>query len=241
LYGSEYILGSKIPYETKAVGDIVFYDGSATPYTSGLTLTDAQKNAAIAVIFYVGTELNNANDTTTVRTLGVGLQQSENELAWTAGNAANINISTVNPSDKNGSDNLEQIGQFLDQNGSTDDTGDASKYPAFYYAKNYKNVTGSHVAGTAYETGWYLPSLSELTQVYNAKTTVNAAIALCGGKQFGSVEDPWYRTSTQNSAATTNCFQINFSDGTTINYRKIYTHDNYPSLYFGYASAIREF
>ena len=234
-------IGRKAPYETKAVGDIVFFDGSATPYTDG-PLTDAQKSAAIAVIFYVGTELNNANDETTVRTLGVGLQQSENELAWTSGNASGINISSVNENDKNGSDNLEQIGQFLAQDGSTDDTGNASKYPAFYYAKNYKNVTGSHVAGTAYETGWYLPSLSELTQVYNAKTTVNAAIALCGGKQFGSDgEDPWYRTSTQNSAAATNCFQINFSNGTTTNYNKKYTYTKPGDYYFGYASAIREF
>ena len=224
------------------MGDIVFYDGSATPYTNGLTLTDAQKNAAIAVIFYVGTELNNANDTTTVRTLGVGLQQSENELAWTAGNAANINISTVNPSDKNGSDNLEQIGQFLDQNGSTDDTGDASKYPAFYYAKNYKNVTGSHVAGTMYESGWYLPSSAELTKVYLAKETVNAAIDLCGGKQFGSDSaDPWYRTSTQHNTAETNCYQINFSNGNTTNYNKKYTYTKPGDYYYGYASAIREF
>jgi hypothetical protein len=79
-------------------------------------------------------------------------------------------------------------------------------------------------------------------QVYVSKTTVNAAIAVCGGKQFGSDEqDPFYRTSTQYSEAATNCFQINFSDGTTTNYRKNYTHDNYLGLYFGYSSAIREF
>ena len=41
------------------VGDIVFTDGSATPYTETLTLTGAQKEAAIAVIFYKGTGVNN--------------------------------------------------------------------------------------------------------------------------------------------------------------------------------------
>ena len=48
-------IGTKVPTEAKAVGDIVFSDGSATPYTSNLTLTDTQKSAAVAVIFYVGT------------------------------------------------------------------------------------------------------------------------------------------------------------------------------------------
>ncbi|MBR6215439.1 MAG: hypothetical protein IKQ84_03430, partial [Spirochaetaceae bacterium] len=50
-------IGLKTPTETKAVGDIVFTDGSASPYTE--ELTDEQKAAAIAVIFYVGDE----NDT----------------------------------------------------------------------------------------------------------------------------------------------------------------------------------
>ena len=60
-------IGSKTPTETKAVGDIVFTDGSASPYND--ELTDEQKAAAIAVIFYVGDE----NDTLGAKTLGVGL------------------------------------------------------------------------------------------------------------------------------------------------------------------------
>ena len=47
------------PYGEKSrpdnVGDIVFADGTATAWREGLTLTDAQKKAAVAVIFYVGT------------------------------------------------------------------------------------------------------------------------------------------------------------------------------------------
>ena len=58
-------IGSKKPSVAKAVGDIVFNDGSATPYTSGMTITDEQKTAAIALIFYKGTGLNSGNDTTT--------------------------------------------------------------------------------------------------------------------------------------------------------------------------------
>ena len=50
-----FYIGTKAPTETKAVGDIVFTDGSATPYSADLELTDEQKAAAIAVIFYAGT------------------------------------------------------------------------------------------------------------------------------------------------------------------------------------------
>ena len=38
------------PYE---VGDIVFKDGSATPYSSGLELNDSKKAAAIAIISFI--------------------------------------------------------------------------------------------------------------------------------------------------------------------------------------------
>ena len=50
-----FYIGTKAPSEAKAVGDIVFSDGSATPYSADLELTDEQKAAAIAVIFYAGT------------------------------------------------------------------------------------------------------------------------------------------------------------------------------------------
>ena len=54
----------------KDVGDIVFADGSATPYYTGLELTDDEKEKTIAMIFYSGTEcLNNSRQ----RTLGAGV------------------------------------------------------------------------------------------------------------------------------------------------------------------------
>ena len=85
-----------------------------------------------------------------------------------------------------GSDNLEQIEAFA----GVDDTAMAAKYPAFYFAKNYKDQTGSRVAGTAYETGWYLPSVAELFQICAccASTTngfnLDVASRLCGGASF---------------------------------------------------------
>ena len=193
--GSE-ILGTKAPDVAKAVGDIVFNDGSATPYTAELTLSDEQKAAAIAVIFKVDGG----------KTLGVGLKHNRNGLAWCTKDAKayNTNIKTIQcpasgaagnltfTGDTDGSDNLEQIASFLTTAGLENDTTDASKYPAFYFAKNYKNTATN--LGAAYENGWYLPTVAELFDIWKVKATVDAASSLCGGSQFG---DSYYWSSSQ--------------------------------------------
>lgn len=68
--------GEKGPSVAKAVGDIVFSDGSATEYSEKLTLTSDQKNSAVAVIFYDG------SGTLGTKPLGIGLRQAKN-LSWT--------------------------------------------------------------------------------------------------------------------------------------------------------------
>ncbi|WP_296331978.1 hypothetical protein [uncultured Treponema sp.] len=217
-------IGSKKPSKAKAVGDIVFSDGSATPYTDNLTLTGDQKAKAVAVIFYVGTDVNDESyislmhswigDYETVRTLGVGLAQSSDSLEWctSSANAYNTNIkaikctpeSTDDPDTitfsyyKNGSTNFSKIGSYLffpidpeSGTGSTgvinvkaDDTADEAKYPAFHFAKNYANQEGSHVSGTSYAEGWYIPSIAELYELFKVEATVTPAINLCGGSIF---------------------------------------------------------
>lgn len=193
--GSE-ILGTKAPDVAKAVGDIVFNDGSATPYTAELTLSDEQKAAAIAVIFKVDGG----------KTLGVGLKHNRSGLAWCTNdaNAYNKNIETIQcpatgsagnltfTDDTDGSDNLEQIASFLTTAGLENDTTDASKYPAFYFAKNYKTTATN--LGAAYENGWYLPTVAELFDIWKVKATVDAASSLCGGSQFST---SWYWSSSQ--------------------------------------------
>lgn len=220
------------PYE---VGDIIFNDGSAIPYTTQLTLTDEQKASAIAVIFYKGNELNNGEDTK-IRSLGVGFKHGTN-LQWCrvyqyydeldecfklfVANAYYKEITTiqctdgsvwnnelqclipkVNSGDKDGSDNLEQISEFLsaEDRGTTDDTGIPANYPAFYYAKNYKDSV-TNITGTEYETGWYLPSYAELLKIYeNGKSRfklfdLNVVSNLCGGDTFD--EETYYWSSSQ--------------------------------------------
>ena len=217
-------IGTKAPTEAKAVGDIVFTDGSATAYTTELTLTDAQKAAAIAVIYKVdGT-----------KPYGVGLVHNRDGLAWCSNSASayNQNIADIqckpddggsegnytfaNATDKDGSNNFEQIKSYLismAENFITDDTtgeGAADRYPAFYFAKNYKDQTNSHVNGTDYEDGWYLPTLAELFDVWKEKETVDAVSALCGGSEF---DDSEYWSSSQDASLKSNAYRLDFDSG----------------------------
>lgn len=219
-------IGTKAPTEAKAVGDIVFTDGSATPYSADLTLTDEQKAAAIAVIFYVGTECS--NDTSS-RTLGVGLVHNIKSRLWCAdsANAYDKNITTIQCSAsgsygaytftgvKDGSNNLGQIGTFLANNSSTDDTANEARYPAFYFAKNYRNQADSHVSGTRYESSWYLPTVCELFYIWKNQTIVDAASSLCGGSQFGTSYYDYYWSSSSgiDGEYYDYAWFVRFSDG----------------------------
>lgn len=215
-------IGTKKPSRLKAVSDIVFNDGSAMPYTDYVVLEDeekdAKKSSAIALIFYTGTGLNSGNDTTTIRTLGVGLKHSNTQKYDWASTSANARNTTTNaifknitsiicqPSgsagslsfsgDKNGSNNLEQIAHFLRAEGTEDDT--STDYIAFSFAKNYKNISGSNVKNTSFEKGWYLPSIAELYQIWqwrenggkeNSVYKIDTAISALGGNSFNITAD----------------------------------------------------
>lgn len=227
-------IGSKAPDQAKNVGDIVFNDGSAEPYVEGMTISDEQKSAAIALIFYKGTGCNDEGDPT-IRTLGVGLKHSAG-LAWCldSANAYNTNITTIQcpangsagaltfTGDKNGSNNLEQIATYLAHHSSTDDTSPATKYPAFYFAENYKEEKiGSETVSriieeSEFKTGWYLPSIAELFQIYACRADstngfdIDAASNALGGNTFGT---SIYWSSSQYASIDYDAFSFNFSNG----------------------------
>ena len=240
-------IGTKAPTEAKAVGDIVFNDGSAMAYTAFAALDDTAKNAkkaaAIALIFYKGTGLNSdvngVANTTTSRTLGVGLKHSSRGLAWcrSTTNAYDNNITTIQCSasgsagaltftgDRNGSDNLVQIGMFLTSNSSNDDTSTAANYPAFYYAKNYSSTASN--LGEIYKDGWYLPSTAELFQIYACRADtsngfdIDAASEALGGDKFG---EGWYWSSSQCEDSPDNrAYMLDFVDGNRVLQAKSYT------------------
>ncbi|MBO4532746.1 MAG: hypothetical protein J5726_03515 [Treponema sp.] len=265
--------GTATPTRTKAtnkfgewegvyeVGDIVFSDGSATPYSNTLSLSDAQKGAAIAIIFYKGTALNNPGVSKT-RTLGMGICQSPGPIDWCTAeaNAKNLKIlttevnvryySTDSSSKNDGSNNFARIGEFLVNpdkryDPQEDDTGNPDLYPVFYFAKNYKTYEGSHVAESSFENGWYIPSIAELKELWKSFTTVKAANTLCGGTEFRIRDDGdnilWYWSSSytndcdEQSAAT-----INLEDGDASAHKKSLSTSQYyaPKIY---GLVIREF
>lgn len=209
------------PYGEKSrpdsAGDIVFVDGTAMAWREGLTLTDEQKAAAVAVIFYAGTGCSNDGEH---RILGVGLAQNKLGIAWctSSANAYRKNITPIRceadgeagaltfKGDLDGSDNFEQMGAFL----SDDDTTTEANYPAFYYAKKYVEAEGSNVGGSEFERGWYLPSLAELFHIWKEWERVNTAIGLCGGTQF---DKGIYWTSSQYPSYTSAAYLFDFYDG----------------------------
>lgn len=189
-------IGTKAPSEAKSVGDIVFSDGSATAYTSGLTLTDEQKSKAVAVIFYAGS----ASDTLGAKTLGVGLRNATG-LAWARqeiietfplktdnaeGWQTNITAIRCTPStnlagtatftgDLDGSDNWKALCDAVS------DEGTSGNYPAWEWVNAY--ATENSLSGS-YASGWYLPTVAELSMLYRVKDTVNSALEKAGGTKI---------------------------------------------------------
>lgn len=241
------------PYE---VGDIVFKDGSATPYSSGLELNDSKKAAAIAIIFYKGNELNSDDEkgnavTDKERILGVGLEQKNTSssfgIDWSSGNGTD-KISSVKCSirgdkgnwvisgDKDGHDNLYQIAKEL---GSDNDVYEhcASKYLAFDFARNYADHC-SNLSNTNYEAGWYLPSIAELYYLWKKVNTVNAASKLCGGKTFGDSYDHYWSASQAESDDS--AYSFSFYEGSSLD-GEIDAEKKLNAFIVGNVCAIRDF
>ena len=217
--GSNPYIGTKAPGTALTVGDIIFNDGSATPYSvidarTDKKCTDAEKAAAIAVIFRVGdgTEGN--------KTLGFGIKFSDR--AWCKNNAQGYDFvfSTENESD--GNKNLYTMAKELDEDTTkSNDTGlnkvgknyvlpekdettgsDYLKlktnYPAFEFAYYYGKNGGHNTVGSSYETGWYLPLKQELKEIFDANSNNNSVIdnslGAAGGNKFGG---HWFWSSSQ--------------------------------------------
>ena len=245
VFSSEY-LGSK-PAPTE-VGDIVFTDGSAVPYSSGLVLDTNHQNAAIAVIFYVGNGLNNSGDTST-RILGFGLKVSSTASAWASGIAlyhysetfdvnydenSGCNTIFADVSYKNGTNlfNELKVDYSTKYPDATLDFDDASKYSHFYFAINYKE-NDTKLAGTDFEDGWYLPTICELVAAGKAykNNSLGNAIDACGGDQISS-RGFWASTVTNLNNGNKMYYKFNASTGDLSSVAP-------SSLY--YSCAIRQF
>ncbi len=202
--------GSKEPGEALAVGDIVFDDGSATPYAAGLTLNDAQKARAIAVIYYTGYGSAYTYDLGE-KTLGVGIKEWKYNqslgLNGTAGTTPKWSInapsdSTAEPTgigadkiivpnehdtiiehQKNGLLTLALMKENVPEYNVA--VGIIPDSPVFYWAEHYgegsDKIGGESAAlPSPYNSGWYLPGKEELKAIHANRATINSAFDAIG-------------------------------------------------------------
>ncbi len=203
-------LGSKEPGEALAVGDIVFDDGSATPYAAGLTLNDAQKARAIAVIYYTGYGSAYTYDLGE-KTLGVGIKEWKYNqslgLNGTAGTTPKWSINapsdstaeatgigadkiivpnehyTIIEHQKNGLLTLALMKENVPEYNVA--VGIIPDSPVFYWAEHYgegsDKIGGESAAlPSPYNSGWYLPGQEELKAIHANRATINSAFDAIG-------------------------------------------------------------
>lgn len=191
------------------VGDIVLNDGS---YLRGVdSISEEEKAKAIAVIYKVYGN----------KAYGIGI--SRGYARWCLSSAKGkkfvfkdiecnehykINYGTYFTGDADGSDNFEQIAKALGEN---DDTEIEGNYPAFEFAKNYKDQPNTHVSGTEYETDWYLPSIPELYDIWAERKTLEEKINICASHTFSNDSNYW--SSTQYPDIEDAAYVFEFHNG----------------------------
>ena len=151
-----------------SVGDIVMIDGDIIKYEAGLKL-GTKKEDAVAIIFHNGTGLG-----TGTRVLGMAADLSTlTNCNWANTNpAADIPALAANVSGTNFSGSGTRFSDGTSNYGYAS-TNSSTTFEAMRYCSYYKNHKAS-IVGTTYESGWYLPSISELYKVYENITTINA-------------------------------------------------------------------
>ena len=241
--GRQKVTGKIGKYGTPyVVGDIVFTDGSATPVSdimsrasndpvTGTKMTEAERDARVAYIFYVGTELNNPDatgddDTTTERTLGVALEVISGHYGWTnspgPGTSYNDEYGVNNIIEelictrtgttgdyefsgrKNGTENFNVI---LAKTANETTPEKASDYDGFYYAPRVYSRSSS--VPDEYKTGWYLPSIAELYRIWKKKDDINTVWSLSGINHYYQM----CVSSSQSAGAAKKADLLNFISG----------------------------
>ena len=196
-----------------AMYDIVLNDGTAITGKYVSKMTDAEKAKAIAVIYYAGgiDAINLGR-----RLLGVGLKFSDyseylewrkNYLSFGTGETIEKIYSDslgATGSDTDGSDNWKIICE-ADSEGTSNPS---EYYPAFNWVNNYVSKV-TNLTGTAYETGWYIPSLMELRYLIdeinglNTVNEINSILNKLGASKIDIDSNKKYWTSSLDSTKHT--------------------------------------
>ena len=199
------------------VGDIILTDGSKVSVANVETYEINENNKPIGVVAMI------TDDYGVLTPKVIGLQKSASTLKWAPTNTTGLKTSFTNiictPSsgaaltatftgDTDGSDNWAEI-CAVDPEGTQDP---ATNYPIFYFANTYGSTAG--LTGTNYETGWYVPSIAELCEVYKNKDVIQTSLTKASGFTIGSNS---YWSSSQFPGASPNwdypiAYQMQFID-----------------------------
>ena len=199
------------------VGKVALNDGT---FVDASGLTDEQKAKAVAVIFYDGNE----NGFLGKKTLGVGLSYSTGNgvLQWATASAegysTDITAIQCTPSKTDNSyDNASSAIFTGDIDGSDNwaalcaavsDEGTGEKYPVWEWVNNYaaaNSLTGD------YTSGWYMPTVAELSTLYRVKDTVNTALENMSDTKIADTE---YWSSSQDISSSVCAQFVVFTRGT---------------------------
>lgn len=229
--------GTKKASEAKDKYDIVFKDGSATPYSTTMNLSTVQQNAAIAIIFYKGTELNNDGDNSTVRTLGVGLiNENTNSYSYCKNSVtgyirsfdSTIYDEIMGTGYKNGLDNYEKVCTALSLTTLPDSN---NEYFVLTYGYAYKTkASGLGLSSNTiseYQTGWYAPSALELyylcMECKNTSESLNTKIAACRTNATVFNMTKQYFSSSQSKDESSKVLAVDFASGEFVHKIKNHT------------------
>ncbi len=206
-----------------SVGDILFTDGTRIKAENvQYGIPSAQIPKAFAVV--VG--LKNYESVP----IAVGLQKGSS-LEWTGGyttgyysNFTEIQAEYSGSSssgytftgDLDGSDNWEYICS-VDTEGSQDAE---TNYPAFNFANTYESIAGLN--GTNYASGWYLPSIAELYEVYKNIDVVQSSLDAVGGLTLGI---SYYWSSSQREYSNSDSIIVSFYYGNVYGREKYWEYE----------------
>ena len=207
-------------YSFYEVGDVILKNGSkvGVANVSSATFDTTGDTAPVAVV--AGLNANGA-------VLGLGLKTEDENLAWASydnkiGYYATFTDIIVEYSgdssngytftgDLDGSDNWDAI-CLVDPEGTIDAE---TNYPLFYFANTYGTNLGN---SENFATGWYIPSIAELYEVYKNKDTIQKSLEKIGGFYFWKYEFWSSSQSTCEEAYKACCMY--FGDGTVSDYSK---------------------
>ena len=218
------ILSKKNCYE---VADIILADGSKVSVNNLESYKIDENNKPIGVVvaaLYGGTA---------GKIMGI---KKSSALCWAPDKTAGMNndfeeIITICSGDNkqgyffdgdlDGSDNWDYICSLDPKDTQTP----VANYPVFNYALNYG--TTADLTGTDYESGWYVPSIAELHDLYTKIDIIQTSLTAAGGFVIApSYDESYFWSSSVTSFSKYYAYQIKAYDGLIVEDYKASDNDN---------------